>query len=122
VFEEFRFQGSSNVPGILLIQSWPFPDRQVRIQTQDESCGTLEPTALGPVYYAAGLVRILPVPEQNLWLVCLDESAGHEHTHFVVAAANGGLIEIIAFPESGVSKEEVVSLVSSLLPVSVSAD
>jgi hypothetical protein len=122
VYEEFRFQGSLNLPGILVIQSWPFAEGEVRIQPQDESCGGLESSAVGPIYYAAGLVRVLPVPEQALWLVCLDETAGHEQTHYVVTAANGGLIEIVAFPESGVTKDEVIALVDSLLPVAATAD
>jgi hypothetical protein len=74
------------------------------------------------MYYSEGLVRLLAVPEENLWLVCMDETAGHGATHSVILVTEGVLIEIIAFPEAGVSRDDVLELVNSLVPASATPD
>lgn len=121
VLQEFRFQGSQNVPGIVIVQSRPLGDSPA-IRPQSEDCGQLQESAIGPMYYSEGLVRLLAVPEENLWLVCMDETAGHGATHSVILVTEGVLIEIIAFPEAGVSRDDILELVDSLLPASATPD
>jgi hypothetical protein len=122
LFSQYRFRSSPNVPAIIVSQSWPFTGNSAEIKPQDSTCGELEASAIGPIYYVEGLVRVLPVPEENLWLVCKDETEGHDETHYIVAATNGGLIEIIAFPEAGVTKEDMMLFVNSLEAVSGTND
>ena len=121
VLHQFRFQGSENIPGILMVQSRPRGEF-ASLQPQSEDCGGMVNTGVGPVYYTEGLIRLLPAPDASLWLVCRDDTSGQEQTHSIVLVKDGILLELVAFADSGISKDEFLALVESLALVSGESD
>lgn len=118
VYDEYRFRDSPNVPGIILNESRPLSKADVTIQPQSPDCGPLTSSPAGSFYYAAGMIRVLPSPEGDVFLVCVNSEAGHSDTHSAVMALHGVLIEALAFPESGVTRDEFIQFIESLKPVS----
>lgn len=116
VFLDFRFRGSPNVPGVIVTQTRPLDGAEISVRPRLPECGELSQSSAGAYYYVKGLISVLTGPQADLFLVCRDEASPHAETHSVVMARDGILIEVLAFPEAGVDREELLLLLESLRP------
>jgi hypothetical protein len=113
ILTEFRFHGSPALPGITLLQS-SIATRTLRLATPD--CAETISTDSGPLFYING-GYILDVSEDGTeQFLCRDTSMPSRDVHNVIAVRGATLIEVTAFPEVRVSKDEIIELVKSLGP------
>ena len=113
ILTDFRFRGSPALPGITLLQS-SLANRTFRLTTPD--CAETISTDSGPLFYING-GYILDVSEDGTeQFLCRDTSMPPRDVHNVVAVRGDMLVEVIAFPEVQISKDEIIELVKSLGP------
>ena len=113
ILTDFRFRGSPALPGITLLQS-SLASRTFRLSTPD--CAETITTDSGPLFYING-GYILDVSEDGTeQFLCRDTSMPSRDVHNVIAVRGDTLVEIFAFPEVGISKDEIIALAKSLVP------
>ena len=112
----YRFHGSLDLAPIAMVQ-YPARASGLELQAQFESCGEVIEFAGGEYFYTQGILRVLPTPDESLFVVCRDESSTVQYTHSVVVVSDDVFVEILAFPESGVTREGILAFVESLVPV-----
>jgi hypothetical protein len=113
ILTDFRFRGSPALPGITLLQS-SLGSRTLHLATPD--CAEIISTESGPLFYIdSGYILDVSADGTEQFL-CRDTSMALRDVHNVIAVRGDTLVEVIAFPEVRISKDEIIALVKSLGP------
>ena len=111
----YRFDASVNVPAIVLTESRPASQgTDVELLAAREGCAEVVEDRDRRVFYVNGFASKEPGAVEGRILVCSVEEAPARDAHTVLVAIGDVLVEMLAFPESGVSKEEMLALANSL--------
>jgi hypothetical protein len=113
ILTDFRFRGSVALPGITVLQS-VLPFTAMRPVRPD--CAEIIPTESGPLFYINGPYSFEISDDGAEFMLCRDMSMPPRDVHHVITVRGGTLVEVVAFPEVRVSKEEIIEMVKSLQP------
>ena len=113
ILSDFRFRGSMALPGIILIQT-SLGGMEFRLAGPD--CAETLSTDAGPLYYVHGMSVFDQSADGTEQSLCRDTTAPPRDIHNIIAVRGNTLIEVIAFPEVGISKDEIIELAKSLRP------
>jgi hypothetical protein len=111
---DYRFQGSPNVPGILITERLlprvdGLPDDRRRL-TAEPGCAESINSKAGAAFYVQGVGSTQEDDAGQLHVCKTDERSAH----YAALLDGDVLIEVLAFPESNVSKQDFVDLLKSL--------
>ena len=114
---EYRFRDSASVLAIVILEDIV---EVPAISLSPERPGCIEPVSLagGPAFYGVGVGRISPGPSPGSWLVCAQETPNDRQIHVVIMARGNVLVQIRAFHESNLTRQDVLRLADSLRPAS----
>lgn len=111
----YRFQNSVNVPGIVLTEYRPGAEgTEVDLSPAQDGCGEELAQPDGEMFYANGFVSKEPGPVEGQLNVCLVAESPARDVHTVLVARGDILVEVLVFPESGLTRDEVLGVASSL--------
>jgi hypothetical protein len=111
----YRFQASVNVPAIVLTESRPAPPGSVvQLLPAHGGCGEVTAEDGRQTFYANGFASAEPGAVEGQLMVCPVEESPARDAHTVLVLMGEVLVEIRAFLESGVTKEEILDLAGSL--------
>jgi hypothetical protein len=111
---EYRFNRSLNVPAILVSESAQAqPGTALRLSLKEESCGEILKASQGDLVYFSGPVELDEGVAAGEWLACKVEETPQRDFHTVLLTRGHVLIEVVAFPEAGVSREDIIRLAGS---------
>jgi hypothetical protein len=113
ILTDFRFRGSPNLPGITLLQS-SLAGLSFRLEGPD--CAETVSTDSGPLFYVHGNYLLGVSEDATEQVLCKDTLMPPRDVHNVIAVRGDTLVEIFAFPEVGISKDEIIALAKSLVP------
>ena len=113
ILTDFRFRGSPNLPGITLVQS---SLAGLRFRLEGPACAETVSTDSGPLFYIHGNYLLGVSEDGTEQVLCKDTLMPPREVHNVIAVRGSTLVEIFAFPEVGISKDEIIELAKSLLP------
>lgn len=110
----YRYLETSPLPSLLVIETRTLAG-PAHLRLDDPSCGDVVHLREGTVYYGAGAGTLVADDNGQDFRVCpMDGPPGLElHTAFV--AGGGIVIEIKAFPEARVTKNDILGVAASLL-------
>jgi hypothetical protein len=111
---DYRFHQSLYVPGIVVSESalGP-PGTTLTLVVPDITCGeSIEKGALRLIY-VYGAADVEPTSREGEFNVCRVPETPERNLHTVLLVRGQILIEVLAFGEGGVSKEEVITLAGS---------
>ena len=111
----YRFQGSANVAPILVTESRMVPPGvTVELVPASPLCGEVGQESVGAVFYVNGFAGIEPGKVEGELLVCALVETPTRDAHTVLVATGDVLVEVLAFPESGLSKDQMLDVALSL--------
>lgn len=112
---DYRFRDSLTVPGIILIESAISADGEPSLRLAGADCGEEISRDGVTIFYLDGLGDLQGSPESGDWTICKSDAGPPRSLHSVYALTGGGvLIEAMAFPESRVTREDMISIIESL--------
>jgi hypothetical protein len=115
VLMEFRFRGSPAIPGITLIETSLEPGDPETLSLQAANCAEEVDAGDGQTFYINGTYTLSVAPDESTHVLCKDPN-GSGDFHSIVAKRGNVLIEVVAFPEVRITKEEIIEFVKSLRP------
>jgi len=113
---DYRFNESLSVPGIVVTESaQATPGTKLELVLADKSCGEIQNLAHGKAIYVNGAAEIRPGIREGQWMVCKVPESPPRDAHTVMLTKGHVLIEVVAFPEAGVSRQEILRLAESFV-------
>ena len=113
---DFRFRGSPAIPGLSLIQTSLGPTGRSTSLSLAPGCAERVDYPGGEMYYINGSYTLDLTEDESTVIVCGDRDGTRLEVHSVVAKRGNVLIEVFAFPEVRITKEEIIDFVKSLQP------
>ena len=111
----YRFRSSVNPPGMIVLQSRQAPPNgAISLTLQGDGCGEVTSDSQGQVFYTEGFAALQPSGEYGAFLLCKIDEVPARRSHTVLVSRGSVLIQILAFPESGVTKDEILAAADSL--------
>ena len=89
----------------------------VTLTPEREGCGEQIALSSGIALLGTGEKELSPGDQPGEWLACIEQRNPKREVMYFLLARGRLMIEISAFPESGVSKEELIRLAASLTEV-----
>jgi len=116
LYLEYRFHDSPNVAGIVVAESaHAGRGTKVKLRVRDQACGELVNGRQGELVYVNGSAITEPGASDDEWWICKVPEEPPRNSHTVVLTRGQVLIEVVAFPEAGVSKEDILRLAQSFV-------
>ena len=114
---EYHFMDSASVLAITIRED--ILDAPA-VSLSPETPGCIEPVSLasGPAFYGVGVGGINRGPSPGSWLICAQRTPGDRQVHVVMMARGNVLVQIRAFHESNLTRQDVLRLADSLKPAS----
>ena len=113
---DYRFKESLNVAGIVITEAaHASPGTKLHLSVPGESCGEVLKGKQGVIVYINGLAEAQPAASEGEWSVCRVPESPPRNAHTVMLTRGHVLIEVLAFPEAGVSREEILRLAESFV-------
>ncbi len=111
----YRFRSSDHVPAVWIYEELSQAEGALpKVRLRDPSCGAELTAGSRKILYIAGEVERAPPDQDNAWPVCLQESPFALNLHTVLLTEGSLLIEIQGFPDTGVTKDDVLRIAASL--------
>jgi hypothetical protein len=115
LYLEYRFNESLNVAGIVVTESvHTSPGTDIRLQVRDQACGEVINAGQERLVYVHGFAVAEPGAGGEWW-ICKVPEEPPRNSHTVMLTRGEVLIEVVAFPEAGVSKEDILRLAQSFV-------
>ncbi len=112
----YRFNESPNVAGIMVAEAaHASAGTELHLQVPEQACGEVLKGKRGVLVYVNGSAEAQPGASEGEWSVCKVPENPPRDAHTVMLTRGNVLIEVVAFPEAGVSKEEILRLADSLM-------
>lgn len=115
VLMEFRFRGSPAIPGITLLETSLEPGDLGALSVRNTDCAEEINSDSGQIFYINGTYTLMVSADESSYMLCRNEGQSGDF-HSVVAIRGNVLIEVVAFPEVRITKEEIIEFVKSLRP------
>ncbi len=115
---QYRFKRSPNVPFLIVTEEGahaggPELSSNAKIQLTSADCAETIAIGKSTLYYVHGLAGLTSDGDGTYELCKSDD----RDMHYVAMIKNEVVIEIIGFPESGVTKDDIIKIASTLHPV-----
>jgi hypothetical protein len=114
ILTEFRFKGSPALPGISLIQT---ALGGLSYKPGGPYCAEIIAYEGGPLLYINGSYSFEDSMDGADQLICKSDLVSPRDVHNVIIVRNDSIVELIAFPEVHISKDEIIEMAKSLRPL-----
>ena len=118
VLLDYRFRGSPNVIAVSVFETRVGPaGSEVVLLLAAADCGEKLLAGSWHVIYGRGTGTPVPSDSPEAWLVCPRQHPADRDLHVAFVSRGNVIVEIRAFPEANVTKEDVLRMAASLRQV-----
>jgi len=111
---DYRYLGSSPIPALTLLETRALTG-PVGLFLGDDSCGEVIQLPEGAVFYGKGAGTLVVDDNSHDYYVCPADGPPGLDIHTAYLAKGELFIEIKAFPEARVTRDDILKLAASLL-------
>jgi hypothetical protein len=111
---EYRLLGSPNVPALTVVELVVRNVATVSLDFPASSCGTKTSKDGMTFFYGTGKGGAYSTGDLSQWRVCIGNGPGAIAAYAVYFADKNVIVEVKAFPESGISEEEMLKIAQSI--------
>jgi hypothetical protein len=114
---EYRLRESLYLPAMTILENRVQERSSITLRLAAPGCGELVAMPSGNAVYGLGALSFSPGDSASTWSVCVNLPPAGPAVHQVVLAAGPVMIQLAAFPESGLTRDQVLDVARSLQPV-----
>ncbi len=111
---DYRLISSSHIPALTVIETIVPPVENVTLVLESPGCGEEIPSDGRKIFYGLGDGSAYSGDDLGTWYVCASNGPGGRAAHAAFFAHENIIVEIKAFPESGISKDDIIRIASSI--------
>jgi hypothetical protein len=112
---EYRFQDSNFVPAITIAEHRT-EEQVTSLSPETPGCATAVSLSTGTALYGMGAGRMQRGQTPGAWVGCAQQTPNDRQAHVVMLTRGNILVQIRAFPEAKITREDILKIAASLRP------